>query len=597
MPLKFNPITGQLDLVNVSTGEIGPQGYQGNQGFQGQGIQGPQGNQGNASTVQGPQGTQGNQGIQGTLGVDGTQGPQGTQGNQGNDANMIGPQGYQGNQGNQGPQGIQGVQGNQGNQGTKYPWKGAWVTSTSYVINDCVGEGGSGYVCVSDHTSETWSTDLAYPRWNLLVQMGNQGNQGDIGSQGSIGSQGVQGIQGSQGNIGVQGSQGIQGIQGIQGSQGTQGNQGLIGTQGNQGSQGNQGDQGEDSTVAGPQGTQGNQGNQGFQGADSTAVGTQGPQGYQGNIGTTGSQGTQGNQGASVTGVQGNQGSTGSQGNQGVQGVQGVQGNQGSMASLSVTTKGDIQTYSTTPARLPVGTDGQVLESRSTETTGLKWIDPISGGSTDGWTIDSNTWVYVGAHQFKITGSDVTLKFPIGTRIRYKQGGSYEYGVVILSAFSTDTTVTLAPNSDYALANATITDAEYSYQDNPQGYPDIFNFTPTYGSLTEGSGSSIGLFKINGKELKFKIKFTFAADSSVTGTPIRWSNLIGTMNSIYANLTQIGFGTTFDANGGSNRIIVDRSGYLFTDYTNGQYANTSSTSPFTWTTSDSFELQGWYLLA
>jgi hypothetical protein len=45
---------------------------------------------------------------------------------------------------------------------------------------------------------------------------------------------------------------------------------------------------------------------------------------------------------------------------------------------LSVTTKGDIQTFSTTPARLPVGSDGQILEARSTETTGLKWIAPPS---------------------------------------------------------------------------------------------------------------------------------------------------------------------------------------------------------------------------
>lgn len=48
---------------------------------------------------------------------------------------------------------------------------------------------------------------------------------------------------------------------------------------------------------------------------------------------------------------------------------------------LSVTTKGDIQTFSTTPARLAVGTDGQILESRASETTGLKWINPSSGGS------------------------------------------------------------------------------------------------------------------------------------------------------------------------------------------------------------------------
>lgn len=45
-------------------------------------------------------------------------------------------------------------------------------------------------------------------------------------------------------------------------------------------------------------------------------------------------------------------------------------------ASVSVTTKGDLQTYSTVAARLPVGDDGNILEARSSETTGLKWIKP-----------------------------------------------------------------------------------------------------------------------------------------------------------------------------------------------------------------------------
>ena len=49
--------------------------------------------------------------------------------------------------------------------------------------------------------------------------------------------------------------------------------------------------------------------------------------------------------------------------------------------SVSVTTKGDLQTFSTVPARLPVGTDGYVLESRASETTGLKWIAPPSSDS------------------------------------------------------------------------------------------------------------------------------------------------------------------------------------------------------------------------
>jgi len=48
--------------------------------------------------------------------------------------------------------------------------------------------------------------------------------------------------------------------------------------------------------------------------------------------------------------------------------------------SLSVTTKGDLQTYDTAAARLPVGTDGQVLTADSAEATGLKWVAAAGGG-------------------------------------------------------------------------------------------------------------------------------------------------------------------------------------------------------------------------
>ncbi len=42
-----------------------------------------------------------------------------------------------------------------------------------------------------------------------------------------------------------------------------------------------------------------------------------------------------------------------------------------------VTTKGDLLTHdNATAERLAVGTDGQVLNADSAETTGLKWIDP-----------------------------------------------------------------------------------------------------------------------------------------------------------------------------------------------------------------------------
>jgi hypothetical protein len=52
-----------------------------------------------------------------------------------------------------------------------------------------------------------------------------------------------------------------------------------------------------------------------------------------------------------------------------------------SVFASPLTTKGDVFTYSTADARLPVGTNGQVLSADSAETTGLKWVTPASSSS------------------------------------------------------------------------------------------------------------------------------------------------------------------------------------------------------------------------
>lgn len=49
-------------------------------------------------------------------------------------------------------------------------------------------------------------------------------------------------------------------------------------------------------------------------------------------------------------------------------------------ANSPLTTKGDLFTYSTSPARLAVGTNGHVLTADSTQSTGIKWAAPAGGG-------------------------------------------------------------------------------------------------------------------------------------------------------------------------------------------------------------------------
>ena len=56
----------------------------------------------------------------------------------------------------------------------------------------------------------------------------------------------------------------------------------------------------------------------------------------------------------------------------------------GGAGSSPLTTKGDIFTYDTDDARLPVGADGEILSADSAELTGLKWI-PAGAGLQTPW--------------------------------------------------------------------------------------------------------------------------------------------------------------------------------------------------------------------
>ena len=57
-----------------------------------------------------------------------------------------------------------------------------------------------------------------------------------------------------------------------------------------------------------------------------------------------------------------------------------------------LTTKGDLYTYDTGNARLPVGTDGYYLKADSSAATGLVWAEVTAGGAhtTQDWTVQSS---------------------------------------------------------------------------------------------------------------------------------------------------------------------------------------------------------------
>lgn len=129
----------------------------------------------------------------------------------------------------------------------------------------------------------------------------------------------------------------------------------------------------------------------------------------------------------------------------------------------------------------------------SATTGGLTFKDGLytSGTATDystGW-LAGETWAYASASSFTVSGVDVTAKYSKGTRLKFVQSATTKYAVVISSSFSTNTTVNILVNTDYTIANDTISGNYYSYTINPQGYPGWFNVAaPTFSGIDNGSG-------------------------------------------------------------------------------------------------------------
>jgi hypothetical protein len=207
-----------------------------------------------------------------------------------------------------------------------------------------------------------------------------------------------------------------------------------------------------------------------------------------------------------------------------------------------------------------------------------KYVDD-NAGSTDGWTASSDTWTYASASTFTIAGVDRTAIYTKGTRLKFTQT-SVKYAVVVSSSFSTNTTVTIAVNTDYTIANAAITSPHYSYQINPQGYPDWFTFTPTLNDVTIGNGTNTGKYSIIGKQIRVRYKFTMGSTSSITGNP----NYTLTNPVAPANTQPYEVGQTIGQDVGT-AIYYGRTDSLSS---NAMYLRSNAASPASWSSSVPF---------
>ena len=121
-------------------------------------------------------------------------------------------------------------------------------------------------------------------------------------------------------------------------------------------------------------------------------------------------------------------------------------------SSIPLTTKGDLFGYDTANARVPIGTNNQVLTADSAQALGLKWATPASGGKvlqvssgayTSYVTTTSNTYSDINAAtNVSFTCSSVSSKVLIIAHINeaYIGSGSQNLHLRVVA----DSTVVLA---------------------------------------------------------------------------------------------------------------------------------------------------------
>lgn len=147
------------------------------------------------------------------------------------------------------------------------------------------------------------------------------------------------------------------------------------------------------------------------------------------------------------------------------------------MADQKITALAATTTLLTTDI-IPVVTDpgGSPATKKITLTNILAALRLISTTPDDtGWVSASESWTYASATTITVpTGA--ASKYSIGDPIKWTQT-TVKYAYIAAVA---DTLLTIAAGSDFSVANAAISANYFSKGKTPVGFPQWFNWTPTY---------------------------------------------------------------------------------------------------------------------
>lgn len=217
----------------------------------------------------------------------------------------------------------------------------------------------------------------------------------------------------------------------------------------------------------------------------------------------------------------------------------------------------------------------------------------------NGWVQVIETWTRTGDYTFTVSG-DVTSKYRKGTKVRFKQGGGYKYGIIKSSSYSSpNTTVTLISNTDYLMTAGAVTDTYLSYISTPSGFPSEFNFSAALTNVTIGNGTLVQKFSVAGNLFLYHVEFSFGSTSAISGD-VSFNPPVTPLSYDVNVRNVVGLAILFDASGSTGYqgiVLLDAVGNLAIRYAHvsGTYVingTVTSSVPFTWADGDKLTMNG-----
>lgn len=214
-----------------------------------------------------------------------------------------------------------------------------------------------------------------------------------------------------------------------------------------------------------------------------------------------------------------------------------------SVLSGDGTTTGNVFTLSTTAntesvVRTPNSPNQLALMTAALNFNSQKGTNQAAGTApTDSaivqqslaWSVDPVTWTRTANTTFTVPGDLHTL-YTKGTKVKWAESGTVKYGVIASSAFTTLTTVTLVPTSDYVMAATPDAGTpSYSYG-TPQGFPSSFTYAPTYTGFSAVPTTNLSWWAINNGLCTFSFAYLTPGTSNATSLTVSLPIAVGSVS-------------------------------------------------------------------